>query len=77
MPVILRWEHHALWLGPAIEDETRVLPLLKPLACEQMDPYEVSRLVNVPRYHSPTYVQPVALTCAMDSDCTLEHWRQR
>jgi putative SOS response-associated peptidase YedK len=61
MPVILPTKHHAVWLDPTIEDETLLLPLLQPCPSEAMEAYEVSRLVNAPRHHAPTCIEPVPL----------------
>ncbi len=61
MPVILPKEHYTLWLDPTIEDETLLLPLLQPFASDEMEAYEVSRLVNSPRNNSPACIQPVSV----------------
>jgi putative SOS response-associated peptidase YedK len=61
MPVILPREHHALWLDPTVDDETRLLPLLRPYASEAMEAYEVSRLVNSPKQNARTCIEPVPL----------------
>lgn len=59
MPVILRKEHYALWLDPTIEDAELLLPLLQPFASEEMEAYEVSRLVNSPRNNARACLEPV------------------
>ena len=60
MPVILPREHHALWLDPAMEDDTQLLPLLQPYPADEMHAYEVSRLVNAPKQNSPACLEPVS-----------------
>ena len=62
MPVVIPNDQHALWLDPASQDETRLSPLLQPFASEQMEAYEVSRLVNAPKHNCPACVQPVTLS---------------
>ncbi len=48
MPVILSPEAENLWLDPSIQDPLKLIPLLKPYPSEQMEYYEVSRIVNSP-----------------------------
>lgn len=60
MPVILPKEHHAVWLDPTIEDETLLASLLQPFASDELEAYEVSRLVNSPKNNSPACVQPIS-----------------
>ncbi|MBU0515982.1 MAG: SOS response-associated peptidase [Proteobacteria bacterium] len=59
MPVILRPEAEATWLDPAQGDPARLLPLLRPLATEEMDAYRVSILVNSPANDSPEVIAPL------------------
>jgi putative SOS response-associated peptidase YedK len=61
MPVILPTAHHAVWLDPTIDDEALPRPLLQPCPSEAMEADEVSRLVNAPRHHAPTYIATVPL----------------
>ncbi len=60
MPVILPKERHALWLDPTIEDDTLLLPLLQPLASDEMEAYEVSRIANSPKNNTSRCIEPVA-----------------
>ncbi|THE09971.1 SOS response-associated peptidase [Bacillus timonensis] len=59
MPVILRKEDEKLWLNPSLDDLSKVSDLLKPLAAEEMEAYEVSALVNSPRNNSPNLIQKI------------------
>ncbi|MFS0824092.1 SOS response-associated peptidase [Bacillus sp. 1P02SD] len=59
MPVILRKEDEKLWLNPSFDDISMVTDLLKPLAAEEMEAYEVSALVNSPRNNSPNLIQKI------------------
>jgi putative SOS response-associated peptidase YedK len=60
MPVILLPEEHTLWLDPDVQDTALLQPLLRPYPAEEMEAFEVSRLVNSPRNNSPELLQPVA-----------------
>lgn len=57
MPVILPKEHIEDWLDRSVEDEQRVLPLLQPYRDDEMDVYEVSRLVNSPKNNTPECIK--------------------
>ena len=59
MPVILPRDHIDIWLNREVQDEHRVLPLLKPYPEKEMDAYEVSRMVNSPKNNSPQVIQKV------------------
>ncbi|RFB18164.1 SOS response-associated peptidase [Bacillus sp. HNG] len=59
MPVILRKKDEKLWLNPLLDDVSKVSDLLKPLAAEEMEAYEVSSLVNSPRNNSPNVIQKI------------------
>ncbi|MDR4886952.1 SOS response-associated peptidase [Fredinandcohnia sp. QZ13] len=59
MPAILRKEDEKLWLNPSLDDVSKISDLLKPLAAEEMEAYEVSSLVNSPRNNSPNVIQKI------------------
>lgn len=56
MPVILPEEHIDIWLDRSVEEEEKLLPLLKPYPAEDMEYYKVPRLVNSPENDSPKVV---------------------
>jgi len=60
MPVILPKSHEATWLDPAIHSFESLLPLLRPYPAEEMEAYEVSRLVNSPDNNTPECIRPIA-----------------
>lgn len=59
MPVILKKENEKAWLDPSLDDVSKVSHLLKPLAANGMEAYEVSALVNSPRNNSPNLIQNI------------------
>ncbi len=59
MPVILNKEDEQAWLDPSLKDVSRVSQLLKPLAADNMEAYEVSSLVNSPSNNSPNLIQKI------------------
>src|SRR5574337_21046 len=58
MPVILTQEAEAIWLDPAIQEPTQLLPLLKPYPAEGMELYPVSTRVNSPAHDGPECIKP-------------------
>lgn len=61
MPVILKREDEEPWLDQEIKDSKDLLPMLAPYPAEEMEAYEVSRLVNSPANNSPECVEPVRM----------------
>lgn len=59
MPVILTREAEGLWLDPAIQDPTQLLPLLKPYPAEGMELYPVSTRVNNPAHEGSDCIEPL------------------
>lgn len=59
MPVILHKADEQAWLDPSLDDISKVSPLLKPLAANDMEAYQVSSLVNSPRNNSPNLIQKI------------------
>ncbi len=59
MPVILTREAEDIWLDPAIQDPTRLLPLLTPYPAEAMVAYPVSTKVNNPAHDSQECIIPL------------------
>ena len=59
MPVILPRESEVQWLDPANSDTAELRELLVPYPTEEMEAYEVSRLVNAPGNDVPACGAPV------------------
>jgi putative SOS response-associated peptidase YedK len=59
MPVILNKEDEQEWLDPSLNDVSKVSHLLKPLAADNMEAYEVSSLVNSPSNNTPNLIQKI------------------
>lgn len=59
MPVILRPENEDYWLDPGLKDQAELLSMLQPYPAEEMEGYEVSRVVNSPANDGPECVAPV------------------
>jgi len=60
MPVIVPQEQRDLWLNSKIQNETELASVLQPYPSEEMETYEVSRLVNSPANDQPECVQPMS-----------------
>jgi putative SOS response-associated peptidase YedK len=60
MPVILPKQGEAIWLNPAIQRIDELRSLLAPYPADEMEAYEVSRLVNSPNNNTPECIRPVA-----------------
>ncbi|MEO2004925.1 MAG: SOS response-associated peptidase [Candidatus Poribacteria bacterium] len=58
MPVILDPDVWDIWLDPALEKPSDVLPLLGPCPDEQIEAYPVSRYVNSPRNDDAKCIEP-------------------
>jgi putative SOS response-associated peptidase YedK len=48
MPVVLPHAAYDLWLDPAVKETRKLLPLLRPYPADEMEAYQVGRLVNDP-----------------------------
>ncbi|MBT9130962.1 MAG: putative SOS response-associated peptidase YedK [candidate division WS2 bacterium] len=59
MPVILSPDDESRWLDCTQTDTADLLSLLKPYKAEEMDFYQVSLMVNNPRYNSPDLIEKV------------------
>lgn len=59
MPVILAPETYSLWLEPGEPPVDQLNSLLKPYPADEMQAYEVSRLVNKPEVDLPSLIQPM------------------
>lgn len=59
MPVIVPKNLEALWLNPQIHSERELAPILQPYPPEEMEAFEVSRLVNSPKHDRPECIQPI------------------
>ncbi|MCM3601273.1 SOS response-associated peptidase [Robertmurraya korlensis] len=59
MPVILKKEDYNTWLDPNNQDTSLLKTLLTPYPAEEMMKYEISSLVNSPKYEDPDILQPV------------------
>jgi putative SOS response-associated peptidase YedK len=60
MPVILREEDYARWLGEEAADPEVLKALLRPYPDTEMELYPVTRKVGNPRFNSPECMEPVA-----------------
>jgi len=60
MPVILRPEHHAIWLDPDLRDAGPLEQLFEPFPAESMDAYPVGVAVNRVGNDSPALIAPLA-----------------
>lgn len=59
MPVILKPEDEKTWLDPTIQEPKKLQHLLRPLSEEVMEAYEVSSLVNSPKFNSPDLIKQI------------------
>jgi putative SOS response-associated peptidase YedK len=59
MPVILDKDKRDTWLDRNIEDPDELMPLLNPYNPEDMKAYEVTRMVNSPKFNSEDCIKPV------------------
>lgn len=60
MPVILREEDYARWLGEEAADAEALTALLRPYPGKAMELYPVTKEVGNPRFNSPESMVPVA-----------------
>lgn len=60
MPVILREEDEGTWLDRSIEDTDFLQNLLEPYPAEEMEAYEVSKVVNSPNNDIPACIEPAS-----------------
>jgi len=59
MPVVIRPGRREEWLDPENKDTSRLLELLVPLPDDEIEFYEVSRIVNSPKNNSPECILPL------------------
>ncbi|MGB0908774.1 MAG: SOS response-associated peptidase [Nitrospirales bacterium] len=59
MPVILAPQDFDVWLDPATQDPTLLMPLLSPYSSDEMEAYPVNTLVNNPQNDLPECVTPL------------------
>lgn len=59
MPVVLSKEGEKIWLDPRIEDPEVLGKLLKPFDSNEMEAYEVSDAVNLPKHNGPELIRKV------------------
>lgn len=59
MPVILDPGDYDTWLGPGMQDTTRLKALLKPWPAEEMECWPVSRRVGNPANDDPSLLEPL------------------
>jgi putative SOS response-associated peptidase YedK len=60
MPVILPPEAREAWLNPEPQESAVLLPLLVPYAGDELELYEVARVVNSPANDVPACIERVA-----------------
>lgn len=61
MPVILQPEDYNIWLNPAVPGDEAAKALEHPLACESLESWPVSTVVNKPETDVPECVVPLSL----------------
>lgn len=59
MPAIISKKKYDVWLDPAINDSSELLPLLQPYPADEIEFFEVSKRVNSPKNDSPENIQPL------------------
>ena len=59
MPVIIEKDERAMWLDREIQDPDMLMGLLRPYAAKEMKAYEVTRMVNSPKFNSEDCIKPV------------------
>ncbi len=59
MPAIIGQEHRNLWLDPDINDPVTLIALLGSYPSDEMEMWEVSRIVHTPANNSPENIEPV------------------
>lgn len=64
MPVVIPPDRRNEWLDPDNEDVPHLLELLGPIASDEIEFYEVSRMMNSPKNNSPECIQPLSRPAA-------------
>ena len=59
MPVILAESRYAEWLDPAVDEPSRLEPLIRPYPADRLTRYAVSTLVNSPANDMPECIRQV------------------
>ncbi len=59
MPAIISKKKYDVWLDPAINDSSELLPLLQPYPADEIEFFEVSKRVNSPKNDSPENIEPL------------------
>jgi putative SOS response-associated peptidase YedK len=59
MPVIVPKDLESIWLDSRVRSENELTAILRPYPAEEMEAYEVSRLVNSPGNDRPECLEPV------------------
>lgn len=59
MPVIISKESMESWLDTDMTDEGILSSMLKPYPSEEMELYQISKMVNDPKHNSPDLLEPV------------------
>ena len=59
MPVILHERNEETWVDPNFNDVSKLLPFLAHYPHDEMEAYEVSRLVNSPKNDRPECTVPI------------------
>lgn len=58
MPVIIKPDDRDIWLDPDEHDQDKLTPLLAPYSSDELDAWEVSRVVNSPSNNGPELIDP-------------------
>ncbi len=59
MPVIVPEDLEEIWMDPSLQNKEDLAPVLQPYPSEEMEAFEVSKLVNSPANDSPECIQPL------------------
>jgi putative SOS response-associated peptidase YedK len=59
MPVIMSPDRYGLWLDPAVHEKGLLMPVLRPVASEEMEMYRVTPKVNSFKYNDPENVKAI------------------
>jgi len=59
MPVIIPPDRYELWLDPGVHEKDRLIPLLAPYPEDELELYEVTAKVNLPKHDSPENIERI------------------
>ena len=59
MPAILKPDIYRIWLNPLPESANNLMKCIKPFPHDELEAFEISKLVNSPQNDSPEIIKPV------------------